>query len=501
MRDDRRAEVEKFQTTEAEKNKEIEELKKSSEEYTVRISTLEQEAAKIKSAIEVKEKQLEVARLQGPPQAVSQVPSLAATPTMSTTGTPADTSAVSAAPAEVEAKTADLEKRIAELTTQLATAEEKVQTLTAENAALGDELAKVKKELENAKAETEAAKATAAAATAAAANASSSAGEGSSDGNKAAKYEALKAELEAKHKAELEAALGAKVKELEAQRSEAVKATRAAAEKEAGMRNMLLQRKAEKAEADKAAAQQELERIKGQHLAPSRAQQQQRNMSPQAAAFVPSTSRPNTPTQVSTAATTTTAAATPETAAQQSQVSKTLHIQGAAPAHQQPGGARQLPRPAIHSIAGSAPQPGTAPTSAEQTAVNVPTGPVANVGAQPRVAARQSQLPTLQRPGVQHVRPGGPLNQVMQHLQPGAVRRGPQLMRPGGAGESAAPAAQAQQPQQKVVTNTSATGGSSSDEASAQGTKRVREDEGAGSAPGTPGESGETQKRRREETQ
>ncbi|KAK9314435.1 hypothetical protein V1522DRAFT_123332 [Lipomyces starkeyi] len=404
---------------------EVQESKTVSDALQSKITTLEAEISTLKETIDAKTKDIEVKD-----QALEEFKTAAARAMIPG---PAEDGPVAVVPS-TGAAWEEQQKRLEELQATLEKKQADLSEATKVNAARTAEAVKLKEELERKQTELEQMKIAATESANALSKSDATASSGNASEELQKKLADLRTELETRHKTELEEALKAKVAEMEAQKAEAVNKAREISQKESTMRNKLLQQKADKADKDKIEALRQLAMLRGEAVAPSAVSQRRVPLPPQ----TPTPGQGSPTSQQSTPSHQATAVDTPQP--------QTLGLQvtGASQSAQSaasPSGPRQLQPPQV-------PAPSQQSQGSQQVSASIPVRSMVKpvIGQQPQ-SRSQSQLPQLQRPGLQPLRglgsqqaAGGPSPltlsnpmqaQVLQHLQPGPRRSASQLVRPG----------------------------------------------------------------------
>ncbi|KAK9486170.1 hypothetical protein V1527DRAFT_464659 [Lipomyces starkeyi] len=408
------------------KEMEVQESKTVSEALKSKITTLEAEISTLKQTIDAKTKDIEVKD-----QALEEFKTAAARAIPG----PAEDGHVAVVPS-TGAAWEEQRKKLEELQATLEKKQADLSEATKVNAARTAEAVKLKEELERKQTELEQMKIAATESAIAVSKGDATASSGNASEELQKKLADLRTELETRHKTELEEALKAKIAEMEAQKAEAVNKAREISQKESTMRNKLLQQKADKADKDKIEALRQLAMLRGEAVASFAVSPPLRRVPLPPQTPTPGqgspTSQPSTPSHQATAVDT----PQPQTLG--------LQMTGASQSAQSaasPSGPRQLQPPQV-------PAPSQQSQGSQQVSASIPVRsmvkPVIGQQAQSR---SQSQLPQLQRPGLQPLRglgsqqaAGGPSPlihsnpmqaQVLQHLQPGPRRSASQLVRPG----------------------------------------------------------------------
>ncbi|KAK9388494.1 hypothetical protein V1515DRAFT_597036 [Lipomyces mesembrius] len=407
------------------KEMEVRESKNLSDALQAKITTLEAEISTLKETIDAKTKDIEIKD-----QALEEFKTAAARPVPG----PTEEGPVAAVPS-TGAAWEEQQKRLEELQATLEKKQADLSEATKVNAARTAEAVKLKEELDRKQNELEQMKMAATESLNALPKIETTATIGNASEELQNKLADLRIELESRHKTELEEALKAKIAEMEAQKVEAVNKAREISQKESTMRNKLLQQKADKADKDKNEALRQLAMLRGETVASSAVSPPLRRaplapQTPTAGQGSP-TSQPSTPSHPANPAD------TPQPQSLGLQVAEASQSAQSAP----PSGPRQLQPPQVSA-------PTQQSQGSQQASTSIPVRsivkPVIGLPAQSR---SQSQLPQLQRPGLQPLRglgsqqaAGGPSPmtlpnpmqaQVLQHLQPGPRRSASQLVRPG----------------------------------------------------------------------
>ncbi|KAK9428742.1 hypothetical protein V1505DRAFT_332078 [Lipomyces doorenjongii] len=407
------------------KEMELQESKKLSDALQAQIRTLEAEISTLKETIDAKTKDIEVKD-----QAIEEFKTAAARAIPG----PAEDGPVAAVPS-TSAAWEEHQKRLEELQATLEKKQADLSEATKLNAARAAEAVKLKEELDRKQTELEQMKMAATESLNALPKSDATAAIGDASEELQNKLADLRTELESRHKSELEEALKAKIAEMEAQKAEAVNKAREISQKESMMRNKLLQQKAEKADKDKNEALRQLAMLRGETVPSAAVSPPLRRAPP--APQTPTASQGSPISQPSTPSHPATPADTPQPQSLGLQVAGASQSAQSAP----PSGPRQLQLPQVSA-------PTQQPQGSQQASTSIPVRsivkPVIGLQGQSR---SQSQLPQLQRPGLQPLRglgsqqaAGGPSPmtlsnpmqaQVLQHLQPGPRRSASQLVRPG----------------------------------------------------------------------
>ncbi|KAK9376472.1 uncharacterized protein V1513DRAFT_247846 [Lipomyces chichibuensis] len=498
---------------------EVQQSKTASDALRSKIMTLEAEISTLKGIIDAKTKDIEVKN-----QALEEFKTASARAAPG----PSEVVPVPSTGAAWE----EQQKRIDELQATLEKKQADLGEATRVNAARTAEAVKLKEDLEKKQTELEQMKMAATESLNALSKSDATTPSGNASEELQKKLADLRTELETRHKSELEEALNAKIAEMEAQKAEAVNKAREISQKESTMRNKLLQQKADKADKDKTEALRQLALLRGETVASSAVSPPLRRapLAPQTPTpgQGPSTSQPSTPSHQATPV------GTPQPQTVGLQVAGESQSAQSAP----PSGPRQLQPPQVLA-------PSQQLQGSQQVSTSIPVRSMVKPVIGQQVQSRsQSQLPQLQRPGLQPLRGIGsqqavgglspmalanPMQaQVLQHLQPGPRRNASQLVRPGGLPvQGQAGAANVNRPSHiphpppagggiKIAGNAASTTPPEPSPESTAGIKRSREDDAAattgGDATGSAGE-GQTAasematgppvalKRRREETQ